>query len=226
MKVVPMPPRGRYLAHDAGRLAGVSGKRIGQWARHGLIRSSQSNESPRVYSFQDVAEAMAVHELVERGFTPAIIRRSISGLRKEYGDWPLQFAEVHVPVTTLTGFATGTRTPRTIAVKKRGKLYDAADPAQELMLGTSDLQRIVFDLRRGGWAARKLADLRYIEVDPDRMSGRPTIKGLRLPVEDVVALAGTDDGLAELHEDFGLSTAQIRDAVRWWEATNEYERAA
>jgi DNA-binding transcriptional MerR regulator len=52
-----LPPRGHYLASEVGRLAGVSGQSIGQWARNGYLRSSQSDGPPRVYSFQDVAEA-------------------------------------------------------------------------------------------------------------------------------------------------------------------------
>src|SRR2546430_17543574 len=56
--VTQLPPRGQYLAHEVGRLAGVSGPQVGQWARNGYIRSSQSDGLPRIYSFQDVAEAM------------------------------------------------------------------------------------------------------------------------------------------------------------------------
>ncbi len=35
-----MPPRGHYTAQAVGRLAGVSGQRVGQRARRGYIRSS------------------------------------------------------------------------------------------------------------------------------------------------------------------------------------------
>ena len=61
-----MKPLGYYLAHEVGWLAGVSGDRIGQWARRGYIRSSVSSVVPLVYSYQDVAEAMVVHELIRR----------------------------------------------------------------------------------------------------------------------------------------------------------------
>lgn len=62
-KVTHLPPRGHYLAREVGLLAGVPGHTVGQWARRGYIQSSQSAGRPRVYSFQDVAEAMVVHEL-------------------------------------------------------------------------------------------------------------------------------------------------------------------
>ena len=51
-------PHGHFLAAEAGELAGVSGTTIGQWARRGLIRSSVSDEEPRVYSVED-ARAVA-----------------------------------------------------------------------------------------------------------------------------------------------------------------------
>src|SRR3954447_15593752 len=86
-----MPPRGHYLAHEVGLLAGVSGDRIGQWARRGYIRSSQSSGRPRVYSYQDVAEAMVVHELEDAGADLRSIKRTIQRLRERAGmSWPLQ----------------------------------------------------------------------------------------------------------------------------------------
>jgi len=57
---------GRLLAADVGELAGVSGTTIGQWARRGYIRSSQSEGEPRVYSVEDVGEAAIVADLLAR----------------------------------------------------------------------------------------------------------------------------------------------------------------
>jgi DNA-binding transcriptional MerR regulator len=74
----------------------VSGDRIGQWARRGYIVSSRSAQAPRVYSFQDVGEAMVVHELIERGLPPREIRRAVRNLRGEYGDWPLTSAPLAI----------------------------------------------------------------------------------------------------------------------------------
>src|SRR4051794_39568796 len=90
-----MPPRAHYPAHEAGQLAGVSGDRIGQWARRGYIRSSQSSGRPRVYSYQDIAEAMIVHELEDAGADLRSIKTTIRRLRERWGtDWPLQRAEL------------------------------------------------------------------------------------------------------------------------------------
>lgn len=62
---------------------------MGQRARRGYIRSSVSPGLPRIYGFHDVAEAMVVHELLDRGVKHLDIRRAISVLEGAYGDWPL-----------------------------------------------------------------------------------------------------------------------------------------
>ena len=209
-----LPPRGRYLAHEVGRLAGVSGDRIGQWARRGYIRSSQSTDTPQVYSYQDVAEAMVVHELLERGASLPAIKNAIETLRKEYGDWPLTHANL---------LAAG----KSIVVSEGGEHVDVGRHPDHgyAVIGTEDLRRISADLRRGGWAARELNDLEHVEVDPARLSGRPTIRGRRVPVEKVAELAQTEEGWQTLREDYDLSDAEIHDAQRWWNRVRGYEAA-
>ena len=84
-------PHGNFLAGEAGELAGVSGNTIGQWARWGYIRASQSDGEPHLYSVEDVAEAAIVSELLTRGVRHRDIRRAIAHLG-EFGEWPLSEA--------------------------------------------------------------------------------------------------------------------------------------
>ncbi len=213
-KLLSLPPRGHYLASEVGRLAGVSGDQIGQWARYGYMNSSQSSGRPRVYSYQDIAEAMAVHQLRDRGFSYPDIRAALESLREDprYGDWPLSQA----PIAT---------TGRTVAIVEDGKTYDLSGRRWQRLLATSDLRKIALDLSRGGWAARDLPDLEHIEVNPDRMSGRPTIRGRRLRADKVARLAQSTGGRQVLKSDYELSEDEIRDAERWWQATERYEAA-
>lgn len=222
-----MPPRGHYLAHEVGRLAGVSGHTIGQWARNGYIRPSQSVGPPHVYSFQDVAEAILVHELLERGVSYDEVKATIQTLRERYGeDWPLTRAEQQL--ATLQGDKGEQRRARVLAEDLDG-LYDIGRRGWQQMarakITEEDLDRVAGLLSRGGWAARKL-DLQHIEVNPNRLSGRPAIRGQRVPAEKVARLARTSAGLMSLVEDYGLKAEEIRDAERWWEATNRFERLA
>jgi DNA-binding transcriptional MerR regulator len=81
-------------------LAGVSGTTIGQWARRGLIRSSVSDEEPRVYSVEDVAEAAVVRALLERGVRHGDLHRLIARLG-DYGRWPLSEAALATTTEAL-----------------------------------------------------------------------------------------------------------------------------
>ncbi|MCE2528315.1 MAG: DUF433 domain-containing protein [Acidimicrobiia bacterium] len=215
MEPIKFPPVGYYLAHEVGQLAGVSGGRIGQWARYGYIRSSQSEGRPRVYSYQDVAEAMVVHSLINDGMPMSKIRVAVQNLRDEFGAWPLQDAPLY------------TESDRRILLQDSGQLYEA-DATKMPWHGViypvvqDHLKQIAHDLRRGGWAAREHPDLEYIEVDPERLSGRPTIKGRRIPARFVAETARAASGADLLREEFDLEQNQIDDAVRWLESVDSY----
>jgi len=213
--IIRMPPRGRYLAWEAGQLAGVSGQKIGQWARRGYIRSSVSESAPRVYSFQDVAEAMVVHDLLERGVTHRDIRRAIDSLH-EYGDWPLTDA----PLGTIPGAGRA----RVVVTKPEGT-YDIGSRGWQQVVQPENLEAIRSQLRRGGWAARLNPDLQYIEVDPERLSGRPSIRGRRIAAQDVAELAAAPNGIEELKDGYDLTEAEIADARRWWREVRRLEAA-
>lgn len=216
-----MPPRGRYLAHEAGRLAGVSGDRIGQWARRGYIRSSVSSGRPRVYSYQDIAEAMVVHELLQREVALDAIKKAVRYLRESVGSsWPLLHAKLSVPASHPE--AKGKK--RTVVVTEGAEQVDTSSGFP--VLAGVDLEAIKADLARGGWAAREIPDLAHIEVDPDRLSGRPAIRGRRIAADDVAEMAATSEGLHILRQDYGLTDEEIEDARRWWDAVRRFESAA
>ncbi len=217
-----MPPRGQYLAHEVGSLAGVSGDRVGQWARRGYIKASQSRpgDSPLVYSFQDVGEAMLVHELEDQGVPLHFIKGTIEGLRRKQRDWPLQHAHLEVDKTgeTYEGVPLAT-----LSVVAEGQRVEAGEHGWQTLEDVRvSPRRISLDLSRGGWAVRLVPDLRHIEVDPDRLSGRPVIRGRRVPVSLVAEAAENADGLAVLHQDYDLSDAEIADATRWTEVTRSF----
>src|SRR5579862_5254610 len=183
--VVRLPPRGHYLAWEAGQLAGVSGNKIGQWSRRGYISASQSDAIPKVYSFQDVAEAMVVHDLLGHGVTHPDIRRAIAELRADYGDWPLTTADL----------ATLPTDGKTRLVARRGDgAYDIGERGWQRVVNVEHLQTIRSELQRGGWIVRDIPDLQYIEVDPDLLSGRPVIRGHRISAQEVAETAEEPNG--------------------------------
>jgi DNA-binding transcriptional MerR regulator len=84
---------GEFRAAEVGEMAGVTGSTVGQWARRGLIRSSQGDGEPRLYGVEDVAEAAMVRALLAAGATHAEIHRAIARLP---GRWPLSHAALAV----------------------------------------------------------------------------------------------------------------------------------
>ncbi len=240
VSLVEMPPVGFYLAREAGRLAGVSGDQIGQWARRGYIRSSQSLGPPRVYSYQDVAEAMVVHELRSWNVRLAAIKAAIDFLRDEMGTgWPLTAAvSEHVLLvpkragsyTILPGTEGiprwGVSLQKPISQKPRNLVVSSSEFPTDAEVLPVDLHQIASNLERGGWAVRDIPDLTHIEVDPDRLSGRPVIRGSRVAAEFVAAMGETEEGRTLLREDYGLTDEEINDAVRWWSAVASYEKSA
>ena len=200
-----MPPRGHYLAWEAGALAGVSGQKIGQWARRGYIRASQSEEIPKVYSFQDIAEAMVVHDLLDHKVTHREIRHACRALH-EYGDWPLTEAPLKVATTGKTR----------LRVQRGEETYDVGRGFWQALVAPEHLTEIRSQLRRGGWAVRELPDLEHIQVDPDLLSGRPVIRGHRIAAQEVAESAEDTNGMVDLVEGYGLHPDEIYDARRWW----------
>ena len=115
--------------------SGVSGTTIGQWARWGYIRASQSAGDPHVYSVEDVAEAAIVHELLERGVRHREVRRAIARL-EAYGPWPLSDAPL---ATTPEG---------RIVLCENGGAYALSDRGWQRMAAPPPIEPVRLRLRR------------------------------------------------------------------------------
>ncbi len=134
-------PHGSFLAGEVGELAGVTGNTIGQWARHGLIRSSQSDGEPRVYSVEDIAEATVVAELLGRGVRHRDVHRATERLAARYGPWPLSDA----PLGTIV--EDGGR-PR-IVLHERDGIYELVPRGWQLMGAPPPVENVRVRLRHG-----------------------------------------------------------------------------
>ena len=148
-------------------------------------------------------------------------RKLLTDLRAEYQDvWPLQHADLYVPETEIRSGG------RHILVRVDNVVADMSDKSPwQFVLETENLRRIATLLQRGGWALHVRPHLDQIEVNPDKLSGRPSIRGTRIAVEDVARIA-FESGHAVLREDYGLTKKQISDAEAWWETVVMLQRAA
>lgn len=174
-----------YRAHEVGRLAGVDGDRVGQWARWGHIRASVSQGDPHVYAFADAADALAVRILIDAGVTLKRIRAAVVHLG---GEHPLADG-LHVVDGRM-------------AVERAGGLEDVFTEQRVFELdGRLDPVAL---LRAGGWPSL-VTGVTAVEVDPARLGGAPCVRGRRVPV-DVAAAA--PDGL-------DLTPDELDQARRW-----------
>ncbi|MDA0181958.1 MerR family transcriptional regulator [Solirubrobacter phytolaccae] len=135
-----MRAHGEFLAGAVGELAGVSGTTIGQWARWGYIRASQSDGDPHVYSLEDVAEAVMVKALLDRGVSRPMIRRAVAHLT-DYGDWPLSEAR-------LATSSNGRRTR--IVLRDDDGAYALSPRGWQQMVAPPPLEDVRLRLRRAG----------------------------------------------------------------------------
>jgi DNA-binding transcriptional MerR regulator len=131
-------PHGHFLAGEAGELAGVTGNTIGQWARWGYIRASQSDGDPHVYSVEDVAEAAIVRALLDRGVRHADVRSAVRRL-SDYGSWPLSEAQL---ATTV-----GNGRPQ-LVLRERDGAYALTPRGWQRLVAPPPLEDVRLRLRR------------------------------------------------------------------------------
>jgi uncharacterized protein (DUF433 family)/DNA-binding transcriptional MerR regulator len=192
-------PIGSYTAAEVARLAGVSARRIGSWAREGIILPSVSRR-PNRYSYADAGEAIVAHYLVDQGKRPSAVRKAVEMLREQFGPWPLAAAPLAHDGAML--------------LEWDGESWVSVDIPEHGVIEETliDLTKIAKALGRGGWVTID-KPREHIEVDPDRHSGTPVIRGRRLPTSLVAAIASGKGGRESLREDYDLSVAEIDDAI-------------
>jgi uncharacterized protein (DUF433 family)/DNA-binding transcriptional MerR regulator len=194
-------PIGSYTAAEVARLAGVTPHRVGRWAREGIVLPSVSRR-PHRYSYADAGEAILAHYLVRAGKAPSEIKEIVHLLRERFGDWPLATAPL-------------SHDGRLVVVwgAKRRAYVSVDMPENDVIGGTLlNLKAIRESLGRGGWVTIDHPRA-HVEVDPNRHSGTPVVRGRRIPTSLVASLAATDGGRDTLHEDYDLSDDEIDDAI-------------
>jgi uncharacterized protein (DUF433 family)/DNA-binding transcriptional MerR regulator len=203
---------GVFSPYRAGALAGVSGNRIGQWARYGLIRPHAYEGRPtNRYAFFDVAEAIVVHWLQSLEFGYPEIHDAIAAARREHPQWPLLHGTLGVARHAL-------ETDRGVIVQQvDGQYVEVGRRSGQAILKPELLDFARDMVHTGGWLAHKLGLIR-IEVDPQKLGGAPSLRGRRWPVERVAQIAADSEGRGLLIEDYGLDERDIEESLRWTEA--------
>jgi uncharacterized protein (DUF433 family) len=192
---------GEYTTLELARLAGVPPTRVGRWHQMGVFPGT--GRIPGTFSYADAAESILAHYLMDAGLRPGEIAKLVRNLRERYGNWPL----THAPLE---------HEGRLVVVREDGDLYlDALHHVnQRVIEATLDLRKVRDALEHGGWVA--LDNKRdSIEVDPERLSGLPTVRGRRLPTTVVAEVAEEPGGMKTLREEYGLSEHEIDETLAY-----------
>lgn len=209
---------GVFSPRRAGALAGVSGDKVGQWARYGLIRPTIYEGRPaNRYAFFDVAEAIVVHWLREQHFRYDEIHQAIEAARTQHPNWPLIRGQLGIARHTVE-----VARDRGVIVHRAvdGAYVEIGRAGRQIVLKPELLDFAQDMLRTGGWIAHGKG-LDRIEVDPTKLGGAPTLRGSRWPVERVARIAADGEGRAVLLQEYGLDERDVEQAVTWTDAAEE-----
>ena len=58
-------------------------------------------------------------------------------------------------------------------------------------------------------------EFRWIEIDPEICSGKPVIKGTRIPVKIILELLANGWNIEEIEEEYQLTEEQIKEAIKF-----------
>lgn len=217
-------PRGHYPLSEAAWIVGLRPQRISRWVSGRHVCASQQDAPPFVFCYQDLAEMLLIHDLLENHRVPwREITETMAGLRNEHGCWPLSRESLANPLTTMRADSSSRAS---LAIERDGALYQRRGDSWQQLLNPQTLGFITDKLSRGGWAVVLEPSLEHISIDPDYLSGRPAIKGRRVSAVDVATLAGDPGGEKILLDHFRLGRAEIDDAVKWWSAIQRTRAAA
>lgn len=195
--MLDVTPIGRYTPPLAARLVGVSPPRLGQWHRREIVPRTGGGGA---YSYADIGEGLLAHYLIDYlGLSLPRVGLIVAQLRDRYGAWPLTTA----PLEHDGPF---------IVVRDEDLVFSTERPSQSVLERTLDLRKLSAALAHGGWVTLT-QPRRYVEVNPGRLSGKPTVRGRRIPTELVADIAERPGGRETLKSDYDLSDAEIEDVL-------------
>ena len=217
-------PRGHYPLTEAAWIVGLRPRRISGWVSKGHACASQQGRPPLVFSYQDLAELLLIHDLLKNHSVPwQEIADTIEGLQEDHKCWPLSRESLEETLSTI-------RAPRGkrsgLVVERGGQVFQRRGRGWQQLLNPKTLGLITDRLEHGGWAALLEPSIKHIAIDPDFYSGRPTIRGRRISAVDVATLAEDPGGETILLDNFRLQKVEIDDAVTWWRATQRARQNA
>ena len=183
-------------------MTGASKSQLTRWRSSGLLVPEANAARPPLYSFRDLVALRAIVRL--RADT------SLQKVRKAFANLDLFDLTEH-PSTYTFAAIDGTIVMKT----PDGQALDLVkQPGQEMLLTFADVFK-EFKNMQGKKVHNFLRPRKRLEVNPRRMGGLPTVKGTRLPYDEIArVIDGKDITVDNIGDYFpGIDRLAAKDAL-------------
>ncbi|MEJ7651029.1 MAG: DUF433 domain-containing protein [Nakamurella sp.] len=215
MTAADLLDRPTYLYAEVDRLIGCPAGTARRWI-NGYDRSGRHYEpilrqrtlTTEWATWGEFVEARMLSEFRDQRVPTARLRAAVERLQDEFGRYPLAHLSSY------------------LAVESGDLVLEVLDTSAPEVVRTGQLillaGRPVFDSATlGADASGKFVAVEVpvsgsfpsIRVNPDRMGGQPTFVGRRVAVLTIAGMVEAGENRADLAADFGLSLAQVDEAV-------------
>ncbi len=214
--------KGIYTVPDAGRLSGVTQRRIRYWLK-GLPSEEVPESNDRrlwkgelhpindklALGFLDLQEVRFIDAFLQAGVTWHLLRRAHGVARQRY--------EIEHPFCTRRFVTDGSQIIEEIALGPEGVAYEEVVQGQRVFRQVTkpflrDLEFADDDQLVRWWP---LGRQRAVVLDPHRQFGQPITAGAGIATEILQAAAKAGQSVEEIAEWYELDVASVRDAIEF-----------
>ncbi|AKK04561.1 MerR HTH family regulatory protein/Protein of unknown function (DUF433) [Corynebacterium mustelae] len=199
-----------YTIDVAAYLSGASKDQLQRWARNEILVPEINPERPKIYSFRDIVALRTIAKLrvnnsLQR-IRSAIARLSDYDLTEHLSEYK---------------FATDGKSVKVFDEDNAHFLNLSKNPGQWDLVNLEDIYAPFMNMQ-----GREVPDLRNpaqgIEINPQRLSGTPTIEDSRVPYDLIVDLFHDDMSAEEIAEEYPtISLESVGNAIAFNKSIEE-----
>lgn len=206
----------RYTINEVSKIVGVPKSTVSDWTRKGsLITRTSSNDVGPSIPFVGLSEAFVLAAWRRVAKIPMQqIKEAVKILKNEFGlEHPLASKKLHTDGARILYDFTGSGEDES----EMSKLIVVLD---KQIVFSEVVRRFLKDIeyspgKEGLAKVIRLPDYKQVKVviDPERSYGDPIIDRLGIRVVDIVNRIKTQEPLAEIRDDYGLTDEEIDEVI-------------
>jgi uncharacterized protein (DUF433 family) len=218
VSVVALLDRPTYLYAEVDRLIGLRSGTARRWIngyeragrRYDPILRIAAKETEWA-TWGEFVETRMLAEFRDQSVPTARLRAAVERLRQQFKiDYPLAHLQPYLAAANGELAMMDDRDDALAVVRTGQLILEASHPVIETATLASDN-----DGRKFAVEIPLDNEFPGIKVNPDRLSGQPTFEGRRVTVMTIAGMVAAGEPRDELAADYGLSLAQVDQAVRY-----------